>query len=116
MIAVLERKLNTINAALTSEVIESEFLRDNYICINKFCTSSHSVIVFNCISTNCIFIFPLQVGYHIYPAELGPLRHAVRSAASHTYTSIPAPIQYAITDVSFRTLLHPSMNFTILTR
>ena len=62
------------------------------------------------------FYFPLQVGYHIYPAELGPLRHAVRSAASHTYTSIPAPIQYAITDVSIRTLLHPSMNFIILTK
>ncbi|XP_078331755.1 aspartate aminotransferase-like isoform X2 [Crassostrea virginica] len=40
-----------------------------------------------------------RLGYHIYPRELSDLRRAVRSAASHTYTSAPAPVQYAATEM-----------------
>ncbi|KAK3106070.1 hypothetical protein FSP39_012043 [Pinctada imbricata] len=36
-----------------------------------------------------------RLGYHIYPKELTPLKLAVRSAASHTYTSAPSPVQFA---------------------
>lgn len=36
-----------------------------------------------------------RVGYHIYPPELRPLLDAVKSAASHTYSCAPAPMQYA---------------------
>lgn len=38
-----------------------------------------------------------RVGYHVYPKELTSLRQAVRSAASHTYSCCPAPMQYAVT-------------------
>lgn len=36
-----------------------------------------------------------RVGYHIYPPGLSPLLHAVRSAASHTYSCAAAPMQHA---------------------
>ncbi|XP_071157014.1 aspartate aminotransferase-like [Mytilus edulis] len=38
-----------------------------------------------------------RVGYHVFPTELSSLKKAVRSAASHTYSCCPAPMQYAIT-------------------
>ena len=41
-------------------------------------------------------VFCAQVGYHIYPPELKALKDAVKSAASHTYSCAPAPMQYAI--------------------
>ncbi|XP_052284109.1 aspartate aminotransferase-like isoform X4 [Dreissena polymorpha] len=40
-----------------------------------------------------------RVGYHIFPPELTSLKNAVKNAASNTYTSVAAPIQYAITEV-----------------
>ncbi|XP_052807101.1 aspartate aminotransferase-like [Mya arenaria] len=40
-----------------------------------------------------------RLGYHIYPPGLAALKEAVRSAASHTYTSVAAPMQYAMTEV-----------------
>lgn len=40
-----------------------------------------------------------RLGYHVYPKQLSPLREAVRGAASHTYTSVAAPIQYAVCEV-----------------
>ena len=36
------------------------------------------------------------MGYHIFPTRLRELRDAVRSAASHTYSCAPAPMQYAL--------------------
>ncbi|XP_019613558.1 PREDICTED: uncharacterized protein LOC109461620 [Branchiostoma belcheri] len=36
-----------------------------------------------------------RLGYCVYPRELDPLRCAVKSAASHTYSCASAPIQYA---------------------
>lgn len=42
----------------------------------------------------------VQLGYHIYPAALNELRNAVKSAASHTYSCAPAPVQYAVAEVS----------------
>lgn len=40
-----------------------------------------------------------RVGYHVYPEKLSSLKNAVRSAASHTYTTVAAPIQYAVAEV-----------------
>ncbi|KAL4229244.1 hypothetical protein ACF0H5_012284 [Mactra antiquata] len=40
-----------------------------------------------------------RLGYHIYPPELSSLKNAVRGAASHTYTTVAAPIQYAIAEI-----------------
>lgn len=40
-----------------------------------------------------------RLGYHMYPKQLSDLRRAVRSAASHTYTSAPSPVQYAATEM-----------------
>lgn len=37
-----------------------------------------------------------RIGYHIYPPQLSPLKKAVQSAASHTYSCAPAPMQYAV--------------------
>ncbi|XP_013399621.1 uncharacterized protein LOC106165806 [Lingula anatina] len=36
-----------------------------------------------------------RLGYHIFPPELKSLRDAVKSAATHSYSCAPAPIQYA---------------------
>ncbi|XP_077993807.1 aspartate aminotransferase-like isoform X2 [Glandiceps talaboti] len=36
-----------------------------------------------------------RLGYHIYPSELSVLKNAVCSAASHTYSCAPAPMQHA---------------------
>ena len=41
----------------------------------------------------------LQLGYHVYPKELTSLMGAVKSAASHTYSCAPAPVQYAAAQV-----------------
>ena len=41
----------------------------------------------------------LQLGYHVYPKELTSLMGAVKSAASHTYSCAPAPVQYAAVQV-----------------
>lgn len=40
-----------------------------------------------------------RLGYHVYPQQLSSLKNAVRSAASHTYTTVAAPIQYAVAEV-----------------
>lgn len=37
-----------------------------------------------------------RLGYHIFPKELAELQNAVRSAASHSYSCAPAPMQYAV--------------------
>ena len=50
-----------------------------------------------------IIIF-FQLGYHIYPSSLSPLRDAVKSAASHSYSCAPAPQQFAVAKVHTRTL------------
>ncbi|CAD5115692.1 DgyrCDS4643 [Dimorphilus gyrociliatus] len=39
-----------------------------------------------------------RVGYHIYPEKLNELRNGVKSAASHTFSCAPAPMQYALTE------------------
>ena len=36
------------------------------------------------------------MGYHIYPPELKALKEAVKSAASHSYSCAPAPMQHAV--------------------
>lgn len=36
-----------------------------------------------------------RLGYHIFPKELSALKTAIKSAASHTYSCAPAPVQYA---------------------
>ena len=41
----------------------------------------------------------LQLGYHVDPKELTSLMGAVKSAASHTYSCAPAPVQYAAAQV-----------------
>ncbi|XP_045207960.2 aspartate aminotransferase-like [Mercenaria mercenaria] len=40
-----------------------------------------------------------RLGYHVYPPQLSSLKNAVKSAASHTYTTVAAPIQYAVAEV-----------------
>ncbi|ELT91252.1 hypothetical protein CAPTEDRAFT_214481 [Capitella teleta] len=37
-----------------------------------------------------------RLGYHMYPSQLSALYTAVKSAASHTYSCAPAPVQYAV--------------------
>ncbi|KAJ8036130.1 hypothetical protein HOLleu_20011 [Holothuria leucospilota] len=37
----------------------------------------------------------MKLGYSLYPKRLAALRKAVASAASHTYSCAPAPVQYA---------------------
>ncbi|KAK2187189.1 hypothetical protein NP493_176g03009 [Ridgeia piscesae] len=37
-----------------------------------------------------------RVGYQIYPVQLESLRLTVKSAASHTYSCVAAPMQYAV--------------------
>ncbi|OWF35868.1 uncharacterized protein LOC110442412 [Mizuhopecten yessoensis] len=39
-----------------------------------------------------------RIGYHIYPPQLSPLKKAVQSAASHTYSCAAAPMQYAVSE------------------
>ncbi|XP_076437074.1 aspartate aminotransferase-like [Babylonia areolata] len=36
-----------------------------------------------------------RVGYHVYPKQLSAVMGAVKSAASHTYSCAPAPVQFA---------------------
>ena len=43
----------------------------------------------------CSYSCCSQLGYSIYPSELKELHKAVCSAASHTYSCAPAPVQYA---------------------
>ncbi|KAK7092602.1 hypothetical protein V1264_008323 [Littorina saxatilis] len=40
-----------------------------------------------------------RLGYHIYPKELSALKGGVKSAASHTYSCAPAPVQHAAVQI-----------------
>ncbi|XP_059143853.1 aspartate aminotransferase-like [Physella acuta] len=40
-----------------------------------------------------------RVGYHVYPKELSHLLSVVKSAASHSFSCAPAPMQYAFVEV-----------------
>ncbi|XP_072033728.1 aspartate aminotransferase-like [Amphiura filiformis] len=89
-LSVVLRKHNTI--VLSDEIYARLHFDNNHISIAK--VYPEGTILSSGIS-KWASAGGWRLGYSIYPSELKELNKAVCSAASHTYSCAPAPVQYA---------------------
>lgn len=81
------------NIIVLSDEIYSRLSYDqNHTSIAKFCPE---ITIISTGLSKWASAGGWRVGYHIYPPQLSALCNAVKSAASHTYSCAPAPMQYA---------------------